>query len=217
MRPRDPGGGARPVGDGEGAPGSTIAFVTRSGTLEAVRDGALVELDFPARPATAHPPDAGLARTLAAILGCGPARIGRSEEDLLVELGTAHAVRALEPDLAGVRDLGVRGLIVTAAADDTEHDFVSRFFAPAVGVDEDPVTGSAHCTLGLHWAQRLGRDELRGYQASARGGTVRVRVRGDRVGLGGSAVTWTGGCWPPPGRVTALVPDPSHRRKRGCR
>lgn len=98
-------------------------------------------------------------------------------------------MRALEPDLAGVRDLGVRGLIVTAAADDTEHDFVSRFFAPAVGVDEDPVTGSAHCTLGLHWAQRLGRDELRGYQASARGGTVRVRVRGDRVGLGGSAVT----------------------------
>ena len=98
-------------------------------------------------------------------------------------------MRECAPDFAALGRVPVRGVVVTARGSDGEHDFVSRFFAPAAGVDEDPVTGSAHCCLAPYWAGKLGKREMAGYQASRRGGTVRVRVEGDRVVLGGSAVT----------------------------
>ena len=128
---------------------------------------------------------------LAAALGEELVWVGGNGSDLLVELPSEASVRNRCPDLAALRLLPARGLIVTAAAAsaDAGYDFVSRFFAPSVGVDEDPVTGSAHCCLGPFWAERLGRDEVVGYQASARGGTVRVRPAGDRVILAGQAVT----------------------------
>jgi PhzF family phenazine biosynthesis protein len=174
--------------DGRAAAERAIVFHTRSGALSATRvDGAAIALDFPASPAVPVPAPAGLA----AALGAEPRRVGRSRFDLLVELGDEAAVRGLAPDIAALARMDARGIIVTAAAEAAggDYDFVSRFFAPAVGVDEDPVTGSAHCVLGPYWAERSGRDEVVGYQASARGGTVRVQVRGERVTLIGRAVT----------------------------
>jgi PhzF family phenazine biosynthesis protein len=166
-------------------PAAQARFHTRSGLLTADRRGDWIELDFPAtaaEPAEAPPYFAGA-------LGVTPRFIGRSRFDYLVEVGSEAEVRALAPDLSALRRLQVRGVIVTSRADSGDFDFVSRFFAPGAGVDEDPVTGSAHCTLGPYWRGRLGKDELLAYQASARGGVVRVSVRGDRVGLGGQAVT----------------------------
>lgn len=174
---------------GELAAGEEARFHTRSGLLTARRraDG-WIELDFPALPPRRLDPAPEL---LGEVLGGAAARwVGASREDLLVLLDDAAAVRALRPASEAVARLPARGLIVTAAAEPgSGHDFVSRFFAPAVGVPEDPVTGSAHCTLGPFWAERLGRDEVVGHQASARGGTVRVRVLGERVTLAGQAVT----------------------------
>jgi PhzF family phenazine biosynthesis protein len=115
--------------------------------------------------------------------------MGRTRFDYFVELESDQAVRTLEPDLTVLGRLSLRGVIVTARSAGGEHDFVSRFFAPQLGIPEDPVTGSAHCALGPYWGARLGKKELSGYQASARGGTVLVRVDGDRVHLGGQAVT----------------------------
>jgi PhzF family phenazine biosynthesis protein len=100
-----------------------------------------------------------------------------------------QVVRAAEPDFTLLRKIPTRGVIVTSASDDPAIDFVSRFFAPRVGIDEDPVTGSAHCCLGPFWSERLRKNELRAFQASARGGFVNIKVRGDRVVLGGRAVT----------------------------
>jgi PhzF family phenazine biosynthesis protein len=160
-------------------------FHTLSGLLTARRDGDAVTMDFPAKPEEhAEPPEG-----LAAALGVAPVYCGRSQFDLLVELETEAAVRMLRPEVAALARVDARGVIVTARARAGEYDFVSRFFAPRVGVDEDPVTGSAHCVLAPFWARRLGRSELRGFQASARGGEVRVRVDGDRVHLAGGAVT----------------------------
>jgi predicted PhzF superfamily epimerase YddE/YHI9 len=127
-------------------------------------------------------------------LGVGAAGfVGRARFDWLVELADEAAVRDLAPDLRALGGLTLDGVgvIVTAAAAPgaAGHDFVSRYFAPAAGIDEDPVTGSAHCVLGPFWARRLGRDDLTGFQASARGGLVRVRPQGDRAHLGGRAVT----------------------------
>jgi len=160
-------------------------FHTRSGLLTCRRDGDLVWMDFPAKPEA--PADAidGLAEAL----GATPAYVGRSHFDVLVEVATEAEVRALSPDFGALRGVQARGVIVTARAEGGAYDFVSRFFAPSVGVDEDPVTGSAHCVLTPYWARKLGRDELTGYQASRRGGTVRVRSVGGRVHLGGRAVT----------------------------
>jgi len=121
-------------------------------------------------------------------LGATPTYVGRGRDDVLVELPTASVVRALVPDLGAVAALGSRGLIVTAPGDRPGVDCVSRFFGPNAGIPEDPVTGSAHCTLAVHWAARLGRDRLVGEQASARGGVVRMHLLGDRVILGGRAV-----------------------------
>jgi PhzF family phenazine biosynthesis protein len=119
--------------------------------------------------------------------------VARNRHDHLVELASAGAVRALHPDPTALARIETRAVVVTALADtddvNDQVDFVSRCFAPRVGIDEDPVTGSAHCALGPWWADRLGRRELTGYQASARGGVVRVAVRGERVHLGGGAVT----------------------------
>jgi predicted PhzF superfamily epimerase YddE/YHI9 len=106
-----------------------------------------------------------------------------------VELESADDVRMLRPDMERLAQIATRGVVVTALSDHPGCDFVSRWFGPQSGVDEDPVTGSAHCCLGPWWASRLGRDEMRGYQASPRGGYVDVRLRGDRVELAGQAVT----------------------------
>jgi len=162
-----------------------LRFHTRSGALTATRRGDWIDLDFPARPETAAEAPAGLA----AALGATPRYVGRNVDDLIVLLDDEAAVRSLTPDFGALRRLAVRGVTVTAPASGPGFDFVSRFFAPAVGVDEDPVTGSAHCCLAPFWRQRTGRDEMVGYQASARGGVVRVRVAGERVVLSGQAVT----------------------------
>ena len=115
--------------------------------------------------------------------------MGRSKFDYVVELDSEDAVRGLKPDLLALERVDARGVIVTSRATTSGYDFVSRFFAPRVGVPEDPVTGSAHCTLTPFWSERLGRTEMTAYQASPRGGVVRVKLVGDRVILGGQAVT----------------------------
>jgi predicted PhzF superfamily epimerase YddE/YHI9 len=161
------------------------AFDTRSGRLGARRAGEWIELDFPLeRPLPAEPPPG-----LIEALGVRARAVGRNRMDYLVEVGTVAEVRAADPDITRLRAVEARGVILTARADGGVADFVSRFFAPRVGVDEDPVTGSAHCALAPYWAERLGRTEMTGYQASARGGTVGVRVKGERVILAGQAVT----------------------------
>jgi predicted PhzF superfamily epimerase YddE/YHI9 len=159
-------------------------FQTRSGLLTAERRGDWIELDFPAQMAEPTPPPPGLAETL----GGEPLWVGKSRYDYLLELASEAAVRSLDPDHRRLATLPVRGVIVTARTEQAPFDFVSRFFAPGSGVDEDPVTGSAHCTLGPYWAARLGKSDLLAFQASSRGGEVRVRVEGERVKLGGQAV-----------------------------
>jgi PhzF family phenazine biosynthesis protein len=167
------------------APDAEARFHTRSGLLTARRDGAWIELDFPATPAEPGAAPAELTRAL----GVAPLSAGKSRFDYLIEVDSEQTLRAMRPDIAALRDLSMRGVIVTARASTPDYDFVSRFFAPNFGIDEDPVTGSAHCCLGPFWAEKLGKAELVGYQASARGGVVRVRVEGARVRLGGQAVT----------------------------
>ena len=166
-------------------PSEVARFHTRSGLLLARKNGGWIELDFPAQPAVEIAPPANLEK----ILNARPLWVGRSRSDLLVELAHEKSVRSLNPDLGLLAALDVRGLIVTSGAISAGADFVSRFFAPKAGIPEDPVTGSAHCTLGPFWAERLGRDELVGYQVSDRGGTVRVKVAGDGITLSGQAVT----------------------------
>jgi PhzF family phenazine biosynthesis protein len=170
------------------APAETARFETLSGRLAAVRRGQEIELDFPATPPEpAAPPPA-----LLAALGPACARprfVGRTRFDWLVEIDSEASVRALRPDFAPLRSLGSRGVIVTSAASTRPFDFVSRYFAPAVGIDEDPATGSSHSSLAPYWRERTGRDEMAACQLSARGGVLRVRVAGDRVALGGRAVT----------------------------
>jgi predicted PhzF superfamily epimerase YddE/YHI9 len=123
-----------------------------------------------------------------------PVYFGKNAYDYFVEVATADEVRSLAPDFVALGKLPVRGVIVTAAGEpDSGHDFVSRFFAPGVGVPEDPVTGSAHCCLAPYWGEKLGKGEMVGYQASPRGGTVRVRRQGERVILAGRAVTMVAG------------------------
>ena len=172
--------------DGHLAEDEVARFHTRSGLLTARRAGEWIELDFPAKPILDAPAPDGLAEAL----GVEPVYVGRSHFDVLVEVASEAEVRALKPDFGRLAAVEARGVIVTARADGgAGYDFVSRFFAPRVGVAEDPVTGSAHCVLAPYWASKLGRDELVGFQASRRGGTVRVRAAGDRVHLGGRAIT----------------------------
>lgn len=163
----------------------TIRFDTKSGILTATRtsDG-MIELDF---PATREEPAEAPAALLESLGVTAPRYVGRNKFDYLVEVGSEEEVRALTPDHARLRTIPVRGVIVTSPG--REHDFVSRFFAPGSGIDEDPVTGSAHCCLAPFWASRLGKNELLAYQASARGGVLHVRLDGDRVRMAGRAVT----------------------------
>ncbi len=159
-------------------------FHSRGGLLTAERDGDTIWLDFPALPPEAADPPDGLAEAL----GVEPLAVARSRFDWLIELADAEAAAEVAPDFRALRRVQARGVIVTAPGTDGA-DFASRFFAPAVGIDEDPVTGSAHCVLAPYWAAKLGRSDLVGRQLSQRGGTVRARVEGDRVRLGGRAVT----------------------------
>jgi predicted PhzF superfamily epimerase YddE/YHI9 len=168
-------------------------FETRvSGVLTCRRDGDDIVMDFPSRSAVVAEALPGLLEGL----GCRARWIGRTAYDYLIEVEDAEVVRQLKPDHAALARLPVRGVIVTARGDGG-YDFVSRFFAPGVGVAEDPVTGSAHCSLGPFWAERLGRSSFRAWQASARGGELGVCLLGDRVELKGRAVIawrgeWTG-------------------------
>lgn len=173
---------------------STVRFSTRSGVLTAhLRDDGAITLDFPAAPATDLPNPEGLADALGArpdaAFGTGALR------DVLVIFPDEATVRALTPDFTALVRLarrdGTRGVIVTAPASDPSngYDFISRMFGPAVGIPEDPVTGSAHTALACYWSARLGRDGLTGLQASARTGLVHTALRGDRVHLTGQAVT----------------------------
>ncbi len=170
--------------NGEVGRDEPIAFETRSGRLTAsTRDGWIL-LDLPAMPPVAVAPPPGLA----AALGAPAVATFHTRFDWLIELESEAAVRSLHPDLAAVQRLGRRGVIVTSTASG-DYDFVSRFFAPALGLPEDPVTGSAHCALGPYWGAKLGKPELLAWQASPRGGSLRVILNGERLLLGGHAVT----------------------------
>jgi predicted PhzF superfamily epimerase YddE/YHI9 len=165
--------------------GQTIRFRTRSGELSAARAGEWIALDFPALPSARADAPPGLVDAL----GAKPTAVYQYKFDYLVEFGSEATVRDLTPDHGMLGRLPVRGVVVTAAATTPGFDFVSRFFAPGSGINEDPVTGSAHCALGPYWAAKLGKTGFLAYQASPRGGIVKVEVRGERVMLGGKAVT----------------------------
>lgn len=179
-------------------------FATRSGELRAeVGPGGVITMDFPAEPPVGIATPTGLA----AALGAEPVGVLGNGTDIVVELADAATVRDLAPDLSALAALECRGVVVTAAAAPaSDHDFVSRFFGPRVGVDEDPVTGSAHCALGPLWAGRLGRDEIVGVQLSRRGGRIAVTVLGDRVLLRGTAVTVLDGDLRPPAAGAGTPP-----------
>lgn len=167
------------------ANGSTIRFRSKSGELTCRQRDKLIELDFPATPVgpVEH------SEEICEALGCDSIFQGTSKFDRLVMVESEQVLRSIQPAFHKLRALPSRGVIVTSASGDPGFDFVSRFFAPNAGVDEDPVTGSAHCALGPFWSERLGKTEMTAYQASARGGIVRVRVAADRVFLAGNAVT----------------------------
>jgi PhzF family phenazine biosynthesis protein len=170
---------------GQLQPDHAATFHTRSGELTATRDGDWIELNFPATPATAAEPPDGLLGALGV-----PAKfVGRSRFDYLVELENEALVRQVTPDFSALRRLPVRGVIVTSVASMSGVDFVSRFFAPGSGIDEDPVTGSAHCCLTPFWSEKLGRSGMVARQLSTRGGVLRVRLDGERVKIAGQAVT----------------------------
>lgn len=165
--------------------GETARFHTRSGVLTAKQADGRIWLDFPSTPPERVSPP----HDLTSGVGIPLTFVGKTPFDYLVEIDGEDTLRSLVPDLTAVARLPVRGVIVTARSKSAGTDFVSRFFAPAAGVPEDPVTGSAHCALAPYWSAQLGRTEMTGYQASSRGGSVLVRVVGDRVMLGGYAVT----------------------------
>ena len=161
-------------------------FHSHSGLLKAKREGDWIYLDFPATPAA----DAQAPPALVNALGVTPLYTGKSAlGDYLIEVDSEATVRATNPDFGLLAKVPARGVMVTSLSSDAGFDFVSRFFAPRAGINEDPVTGSAHCCLGPYWEKRLGKKTLLAFQASARGGCVRVRVEDDRVVLGGQAVT----------------------------
>ena len=164
--------------------GETLRFTCRSGELSARLEDDRIVLDFPVKRETAAEAPPGLVEAL----GVTPIYVGKNAFDYLVEVGSAAEVRAAAPDFTRLRRVECRGTIITAPADDPRFDFVSRFFAPAVGVDEDPVTGSAHTCLADFWARRLGKTQFVAFQASPRGGILDVELVGERVLLGGKAI-----------------------------
>jgi PhzF family phenazine biosynthesis protein len=175
--------------DGLLAPHESARFHTRSGLLTAERQGSWIQIDLPVereQPATASP-------KLAKALSVTPQYVGKNRWDYLVQVDSEETVRALKPDFRLLATIPMRGVMVTSRADSSEYDFVSRFFAPGSGIDEDPVTGSAHCCLGPFWETRLKKDQMLAHQVSRRGGVVRVHVKDSRVLLGGQAITvWRG-------------------------
>jgi len=186
--------------EGHVAEDAPARFHTLSGLLTCRRTGDWIEMDFPAEPVLerlALPGESSRAGGMAPPallegLGISPhdvREVWRNRVDLLMVLRKEARVGAIRPNHTVLGTIDTRGIIVTAPSDSPDYDFVSRFFGPASGVPEDPVTGSAHCCLGPYWGARLGKEEMVGYQASARGGVVRVRLAGDRVTLAGQAVT----------------------------
>jgi PhzF family phenazine biosynthesis protein len=166
-------------------PDQMARFMTKSGLLTAKRDGAWTLMDFPAEP-----PEAAIApEELVQGLGLIPRYVGRNRMDYFVEVDSEETLRTLRPDFAMLARVEARGVIVTSRSTGSPYDFVSRAFYPGTGIDEDPVTGSAHCALAPYWAKRLRKDELVGYQASKRGGIVKVKPDGNRVYLSGQAIT----------------------------
>jgi PhzF family phenazine biosynthesis protein len=160
-------------------------FYTRSGWLTAKQQAGWIELDFPATPSQ----DARILPTLIKALNVPIREVYVNSLGYLVEVDSEACVRQVQPNFSLLSELPVHGIIVTSVGDRSGYDFVSRFFAPSIGIDEDPVTGAAHCCLGPFWRDRLNQTEFLAYQASARGGVVKVRCQGDRVILGGQAVT----------------------------
>ncbi len=162
-------------------------YHTQSGLLEARLADGMIELDFPAAQVEACEPPEGLLDAL----GLASASCFRkgARPSFLIEAETDGIVRALSPDFARLHQLGIRSAIVTTLSRDRRYDIVSRFFAPGVGINEDPVTGSAHCALAPYWSEKLGKETMLAYQASRRGGVVRCTLTGDRVKLAGNAVT----------------------------
>jgi predicted PhzF superfamily epimerase YddE/YHI9 len=171
------------------ASGDEIRFSTKSGVLKAIRCGDNIELDFPLIPEEAAEPPPGLLEAL----GVSAKYVGKNQFGYLVELESEVTLRELTPNFKRLTTVPMRGVVVTSTSADPLFDFVSRFFAPAIGVDEDQVTGSAHCCLGDFWRKRLNKSEFLAFQASARGGVVKVRVVKDRAFLSGKAVTVTRG------------------------
>jgi PhzF family phenazine biosynthesis protein len=165
-----------------------VVFHTASGPLTVTRGGRGLVMDFPVRPSTPVAPPAGLAEAL----GATPVEVRRDEVNYTAVLADEQVVRGLEPDIAAIERLDGGGVVVTAQGGDG-YDFVSRYFAPAQGVPEDPVTGSAHCALVPYWAERLGRTEFRAFQASRRGGELICRLVGERVELEGACVFYLEG------------------------
>jgi PhzF family phenazine biosynthesis protein len=165
--------------------GEQARFHTRSGLLLAERRGEWIEMDFPATAEDTASAPPGLLQAL----GVTAIYVGKNQFDYLLEVESEEVVRGIQPNFSLLSAVEARGVIVTSRSSTRGYDFVSRFFAPRVGVNEDPVTGSAHCCLAPYWCSKFGKDQLVGYQASPRGGVVRVRVAGNRVYLGGQAVT----------------------------
>lgn len=172
--------------EGHLQPSEQARFLTKSGLLTADLRGEWIELDFPAVHEVEANPPTGLLEALGSL---AVRYVGKNQFDYLVELESEEALRSLAPDFRRLRQIPARGVIVTSRSASPQFDFVSRFFAPGSGIDEDPVTGSAHCTLGPYWEKRLHQRAFMAYQASPRGGVVRVRTEGSRVRLGGRAVT----------------------------
>ncbi len=160
-------------------------FFTKSGKLTAHKVSDSILLNFPAEPESAAEAPAELSKAL----GVPFKYVGRNRMDYIVEVENEKTVRELRPDHRTLREVTTRGVIVTSLSDDPQYDFVSRFFVPGAGIDEDPVTGSAHCCLGPYWAERLGKTAMNAHQVSKRGGVLRVITDGDRVLIGGKAVT----------------------------
>lgn len=167
------------------APNKGLRFSTLSGELIATPLGRIIELDFPARPAS----ETSAPGLLLDALGVSPEWVGRDEDDYLLSLANEEAVKTCKPNFAVLAQVDTRGVIITAPGDHDQIDFVSRFFAPRFGIDEDPVTGSAHCALAPFWSSRLGKAELTARQLSVRGGELEVTLRDDRVTLRGTCVT----------------------------
>ncbi len=175
------------LSEGFAAPNTMLAFETRSGRLKACRSAkGWIQLDFPVEAPYEFQPPADVPDSLRS---GGIVFAGRNRWDYFFEMESEKLVREMEPDFAALGSATERGVVVTSRADSSEFDFVSRFFAPAVGIDEDPVTGSAHCCLAPYWAERLGKTSMKAFQASARGGVLEVETCEDRVFIRGQAVT----------------------------